>query len=149
MKGIIRLATSVTVLALVFLAVPKAAATGSPYVTSPLYEVRLEQAQQQFAAFPNYSTGLSNQNTPVHPEVVGSLNPWSACAGSVCLLSGCVGSVCFGSTCVGSACSASNCAGSGCAGSVCGGSGCAGSICGGSACVGTVCAGSACSGGDC
>ncbi len=112
-------------------------------IQSPLYSVRAEQTAEYMAAPSNViqSNEVIEGKGEVTPNTPLSLNPWSACAGSLCFGSVCSGSLCFGSTCGGSACSSSNCVGSGCAGSVCGGSGCAGSVCGFSGCVGSVCTG--------
>jgi len=112
-------------------------------IQSPLYSVRAEQTAEYMAAPSNViqSNEVIEGKGEVTPNTPLSLNPWSACVGSLCFGSGCGGSLCFGSTCGASGCTGSNCGASGCAGSTCGISGCAGSVCGATGCIGSVCAG--------
>ena len=131
-------ASLVVVMVMAFLLVPQVAGyahAGDTGVTSPLYEVRVGQAEQAFAEMPNIApetTGGVNGEAGVSPEL------WSLGL-SACILSGCVFSGCLGSGCKYSGCLGSGCKYSGCLGSGCGVSGCVGSGCAFSGCVFSYC----------
>ncbi|MFW0859249.1 MAG: hypothetical protein AAGB97_03580 [Dehalococcoidia bacterium] len=138
----------VAVLLTAGVAVPQVMAyphTGDTGVTSPLYQVRVDQAKQVFAETPNVLTETDrgeNGGDTVSPQPF-SLG-LSACIGSACLFSGCLFSGCKFSGCVGSACKISGCFGSACKTSGCGGSACVISGCHFSACLVSGCLGSGC-----
>ncbi|MBT9148178.1 MAG: hypothetical protein DDT32_01948 [Syntrophomonadaceae bacterium] len=139
----------VAVLLTAGVAVPQVMAyphTGDTGVTSPLYQVRVDQAKQVFAETPNVLTETGrgeNDGDTVSPQIFWSGHV-SGCIGSACLLSGCLGSACKWSGCLFSACLGSGCFGSGCTTSGCLGSACKASGCVGSACIVSGCVFSAC-----